>query len=65
MNVNYPFAQELITDIQGNIQKVIISFDDYEKMLESFEDSRLLTLMDEVKNETPVSRNEALIELEN
>lgn len=24
----YPFAQELITDMEGNIRKVVIDFDD-------------------------------------
>jgi hypothetical protein len=65
MNVNnYPFAQELITDIQGHIQKVIINFKDYEKIIETFEDSELLRSMIEVKDETPLSIEEALVELE-
>ncbi|MBE9242502.1 hypothetical protein [Synechocystis salina] len=65
MNINYPFAQELIKDPQGNIQKVVIDFDDYQKMLENFEDNQLLAFMHKVKDETPLSHSEALVELEN
>ena len=31
----YPFAQELITDIEGNIRKVVIDFQDYLRLLEA------------------------------
>lgn len=41
----YPFAQELITDTEGNIRKVIIDFDDYQRLLEAIEDEGLILAM--------------------
>ena len=64
MNNNYPFAQELITDTQGNISKVIISFDDYQHLLELLEDQALYQAMKVTEDETPMSKEEALKELE-
>jgi hypothetical protein len=65
MNIdNYPFAQELITDIEGHIQKVIINFKDYEKIIETVEDTGLMRSMMEVKDEIPLSIEQALLELE-
>ena len=63
-NNNYPFAQELITDIQGNIRKVILNFEDYQHLLESLEDEALYQAMKITTNETPMSREEALKALE-
>ena len=59
-NINYPFAQELITDTQGNIRKVIINFEDYQNLLESLEDEALYQAMKTTSEETPMSRDEAL-----
>jgi RelB Antitoxin alpha helical domain len=65
MNVkNYPFAQELITDTQGHVLKVVINFQDYERIIEAIEDEGLYRAMMEVKQETPLSLKEALAELE-
>ncbi|MDJ0590181.1 MAG: hypothetical protein QNJ72_09335 [Pleurocapsa sp. MO_226.B13] len=61
---DYPFAQELITDTQGNISKVIINFEDYQKILEMLEDRGLYRAMQDTENETPMSKEEALKELE-
>jgi hypothetical protein len=61
---DYPFAQELITDTQGHVQKVVISFSDYERLIEMLEDEGLYRAMMEVKDETPLSFEEALAELE-
>lgn len=61
---DYPFAQELITDTQGQILKVIINFQDYERIIETIEDEGLYRAMMEVKDETPLSFEEALAELE-
>ena len=33
----YPFAQELITDVSGQIRKVILDFSDYKRLLEVIE----------------------------
>ncbi|NEO21104.1 MAG: hypothetical protein F6K49_51565 [Moorea sp. SIO3I6] len=60
----YPLAQELIADNQGNIQKVLIDFQDYKRLIESFEDEGLYRAMMEVKDETPLSLEEALAELD-
>jgi hypothetical protein len=61
---NYPFAQELITDTQGQILKVVINFQDYERIIEIIEDEGLYRAMMEVKDETPLSFEEALAALE-
>ncbi|MDB9523656.1 hypothetical protein PN480_17140 [Dolichospermum circinale CS-1225] len=60
----YPFAQELITDIEGNIKKVVMDFHDYLRLLEAIEDEGLILAMKEVENQTPLHLNEALAELE-
>jgi hypothetical protein len=65
MNVKeYPFAQELVTNTQGNVLKVIIDFRDYERILEALEDEGLYNAMMQVKDETPLSLEQALAELE-
>lgn len=56
----YPFAKELITDAEGKICKVVINFRDYQRLLEVLEDYGLAQLMDEVKDEEPLSQDEAL-----
>jgi uncharacterized protein (DUF1330 family) len=61
---NYPFAQELITDTQGNIRKVVINFEDYQHLLEILEDEALYQAMKTTTNETPMNRSEALKALE-
>ena len=61
---DYPFAQELITDNPGKIKQVVINFEDYQQMIEAYEDTGLYRAMIEVKDETPLSLEEALIELE-
>ena len=65
MNVkDYPFAHELITDTQGHVLKVVINFQDYERIIEAIEDEGLYRAMTEVKQETPLNLKEALAELE-
>jgi len=61
---SYPFAQEFITDANGQIQKVILSIADYKALLEALEDEGLYRLMTEVRDETPLDRESALRELE-
>ena len=61
---DYPFAQELIRDTQGHILKVVINFQDYERIIETIEDEGLYRAMMEVKDETPLSFEEALAELD-
>jgi type III secretion system FlhB-like substrate exporter len=60
----YPFAKELITDTEGHVRKVVIDFSDYQRLLELIEDEGLTLAMMEVKDETPLSLDEALAELE-
>jgi predicted transcriptional regulator len=60
----YPFAQELITDIEGNIKKVVMDFQEYLRLLEAIEDEGLILAMKEVENETPLNSDQALAELE-
>ena len=65
MNIkDYPLAQELIIDNQGHIQQVILNIEDYQQMIETYEDTGLYRAMIAVKDETPLSLEEALIELE-
>ena len=65
MNIkDYPLAQELIIDNQGHIKQVILNFEDYQQMIETYEDTGLYRAMIAVKDETPLSLEEALIELE-
>ncbi|MFN6066528.1 MAG: hypothetical protein ACK45T_05020, partial [Pseudanabaena sp.] len=51
MNIkDYPFAQDLITDNQGQIQQVIINFEDYQQIIEAYEDTGLYRAMIDVKD---------------
>lgn len=61
---NYPFAKELIIDSQGNISKVIINFDNYQHLLEMLEDRGLYQAMQGTEKKIPMSREQALRELE-
>ncbi|MCT7952067.1 hypothetical protein NG798_19905 [Ancylothrix sp. C2] len=61
---NYPFAQELILDTDGHIRKVVIDFNDYQRLVEAIEDEGLVRAMMEVKDETPLNLEAALTELE-
>ncbi|WP_242045577.1 MULTISPECIES: hypothetical protein [unclassified Calothrix] len=59
----YPFAQELITDTEGNIRKVVIDFHDYLRLLEAIEDEGLILAMKKVEQEIPLNIDEALAQL--
>jgi hypothetical protein len=58
----YPFAQEFITDANGQIQKVILNMADYQALLEALEDEGLYRLMADVRHEIPLDREDALRE---
>ncbi|MDZ8184801.1 MAG: hypothetical protein RMX96_08120 [Nostoc sp. ChiSLP02] len=60
----YPFAQEMITDMEGNIRKVVIDFDDYLHLLEIIENEGIILAMKAVKYEIPLNIDEALAQLE-
>ena len=61
---DYPLAKELIFDTEGNISQVILNYTDYQYLLEAIEDRGLLQAMRQVKNEKPLSLQEALAELD-
>jgi len=56
----YPFAQEFIIDANGQIQKVVLSLDDYQTLLEALEDEGLYRFMQQVRTERPLDRASAL-----
>ncbi len=59
-----PFAKEFITDTKGHITKIIMDFNDYQRFLDWIENEGLARAMNEVKNEVPLSLEDALKELE-
>lgn len=59
-----PFAQEFITDAQGNVRKVILDIADYQKLLTALEDEGLYWAMNEARHEIPLTIEEAIAELE-
>ena len=58
---DYPFARSLITDDQGQVQQVVLDFQDYQHLIESLEDEGLYKMMQETRNEESLSLEEALI----
>lgn len=60
----YPFVQELITDKKGQVLKVVLDFEEYQRLLEAIEDEGLIRAMQAVKGETPLNIKEALEKLE-
>jgi len=62
--IEYPFAQELITDTEGKVRKVVLDYEDYQRLLEMLEDEALYQAMLETRNETPMSREEAIAMIE-
>lgn len=60
---NYPFAQEFITDAEGQIRKVVIDIADYRKLIEAIEDEGLYRAMLEARGEKPLSLEEARKEI--
>ncbi len=61
---NYPFVRELIVDASGKVRSVAIDLADYQRLLEILEDNGLYRAMADVKDETPLSLEAALQELE-
>jgi hypothetical protein len=60
----YPFVQELVTDTKGQVRKVVLQFEDYQKLLEAIEDEGLYRAMQETIGEKPLTLAEALKEME-
>lgn len=61
---NYPFVQELVTDTSGRVCKVVLELKDYQRLMKAIEDEGLYRAMQVARNETPLSREQALQELE-
>ncbi len=61
---NYPFAQELITDTEGNIRKVILSFNDYKRLIEAIENQAIYPAKIETQDEMNHNFEQALTEIE-
>jgi hypothetical protein len=61
---DYPFVQEFLTDDSGQVRKVVLQVEDYQRLLEALEDEGLYRAMQEVKDETPLSLSAALQELD-
>jgi hypothetical protein len=60
----YPFVKQILTDPSGNIEQVIVDFQDYQQILESLEDSGLYKAIMTVKDQTPLDIESAIGELE-
>ena len=57
---NYPFVNEFLTDSSGQVQKVILRVEDYQRLIEALEDEGLYRAMQETRREKPLSREAAL-----
>jgi hypothetical protein len=60
----YPFVQELITDKKGQVLKVVLEFEEYQRLLEAIEDEELIRAMQAFIGETPLNMKQALEKLE-
>ena len=56
----YPFASELVTDIHGQVSKVILDFRAYRELLETLEDVGLYRSMLKVRTEPGLDRDQAI-----
>ena len=61
---DYPFVEELLTDKSGEVRKVVLPLSDYQRLIEALEDEGLYRAMQSVKDEKPLSLQDALKELE-
>lgn len=60
----YPFVQEVLTDVRGQVCKVVLQLKYYQRLLEALEDEGLYRVIQAVQYEMPNSRRAALQELE-
>ncbi len=60
----YPFVQELITDKKGQVLKVVLEFEEYQRLLGAIEDEELIRAMQAFIGETPLNMKQALEKLE-
>lgn len=56
----YPFASELITDVHGQVSKVILDFRAYRDLLERLEDVGLYRAMQKGRTEPEMDKEQAL-----
>ena len=64
IKTNYPYIDKLITDSEGHVEKVIINWNDYRRLIEAIGDEGFYKAMMEVKDEISLSLAEALNELD-
>ena len=57
---DYPFVEELVTDNNGQVCKVVLQLADYRRLIEALEDDGLYRAMQAVRNEVPLSGEAAL-----
>lgn len=62
--IDFPFVEEFITDNSGQVKKVILDFEQYQRLMEMIEDKGLYSAMLETIHETPLTSDEALQLLE-
>ncbi|MFH7024729.1 MAG: hypothetical protein ACHBN1_04835 [Heteroscytonema crispum UTEX LB 1556] len=55
-----PFVQELITDKKGQVIKVVLEFEEYQRLLAAIEDEGLTRAMQAAKGEIPLNFQQAL-----
>lgn len=60
---DYPFVQEFVTDNRGQVHKVVLQVEDYQRLLEALEDEGLYQLMQEVRHEVALNLDAALQDL--
>lgn len=64
MSKTYPYVDELITNSEGQVVKVVLPIEEYQRLIDALEDEGLLRAMRDVQEEPGLSIEEALSELE-
>lgn len=63
-SADFPWIREYLVRSDGEIEKVVLDYAAFRTLIEGLEDRALSRAMAEVTAETPLSREEALRELE-
>ena len=58
---DYPFARSLITDDQGQVQQVVLDFQDYQHLIELLEDEGLYKVMQETRRQHPALKQQGFV----
>ena len=61
---DFPWIREYLVRSDGEVEKVVLDYPAFRALLEDHEDRSLARAMAEVASETPISRDEALRQLE-